>query len=134
MTMPKTMRGDCGEALGQAQEIPMALWTVTEDSKAILPDTPSYHDHPPPEYPAQRRSAPSSSSEPEIRKSWNTPQGGTQKQHDYQHVAERRCSFLKKGEPCLKWDHNAITHARWVADERRNSSQMTRGRSMKSFR
>ena len=123
-----------GEALGEAQEIPMVLWTVTEDSKAILPGTPSYHDHPPPGYPAQRRSTPSSSSKPEICKSWNTPQGCTQKQRDCPHGAEHKCSFLVQGEPCLKWNHNAVTHARWVADERRNSSQMTRKRSKKSFR
>ena len=69
-----------------------------------------------------------------IYESWNTPRGCTQEQRDYPQVAEHRRSFLVKGGPCPERDHNAITHAKWVADKRRNPSRMTHTRSKKSFR
>ena len=48
-------------------------------------------------------------------------------------MAELRCGVEEKCEPRLKWDYNTITHARCVTNMG-NSSQMTRRRSMKSFR
>ena len=123
-----------GEALCKAQEILGVVWTVTEDAKVVLPCPPSHPSHPPPGYPAQRRSNSSSSSKPEFCKAWNTPQGCTQRQRDCPHDAEHKCSFLVQGEPCLKWTHNAVAHARWESEERRKSAQEYRKRSKKSFR
>ena len=106
-----------------------SLWA--KGTAASTPDHPDHPDHPPPEYSAQRKLNPSSSSKPEICRSWDTPQGCTQKQRDCSHGTEHKCSFLVQGEPCLKRNHNAVTHSRWVADERRNSSQPTRKTKMK---
>ena len=122
-----------GEALGKAQELLGVLWTVAEDPKVVLPEAAPEPKHPPGP-PAQKRAAPAVNSKPEICKSWNTPQGCTQKQRDCPHGAEHKCSFMVNGAPCLKWNHNAVTHARWVAEERRSTPHNVHKRSRKGFR